>query len=281
MRRITLTTLALSVFIIWTSETVFSIQLPTDTSANSEENQGLKSNTIRFQFQESDWKDVIPWFADQAGYSLQPINEWPDDTFYLKDDSEYTVMEGLDQLNYALRMRNPPFTLIRNRNMLVLSRLEDAKLPDDLIETVRPSDLDNRGKHETIKCVFDLGELNAEEMFDEIKPIVSDSTNLISVYPRTNQIRVRATGGQLRDIRDLILTAERRLISENQKLKVYRLKNIDAETFMIIARPLLEMENGAMPPIMEASRFRESRLATSSIYVVPRRCSTVSRKPPP
>jgi hypothetical protein len=63
--------------------------------------------TLRFQFQESDWKDVIPWFAEQAGFSLQPITDWPTGTFYLKDDSEYTVMQALDQLNHALRMRNP------------------------------------------------------------------------------------------------------------------------------------------------------------------------------
>ncbi len=239
MRRITLIALAFSYLVLVSSAPGFAAAPFQDDST-----AGQDSQTIRFQFQESDWSDVIPWFADQAGFSLQPINEWPDGTFYLKDDSEYTVMEGLDQLNYALRMRDPAFTLIRNRNMLVLSRLEDARLPDDLIETVRPADLDDRGKHETIKCVFDLGELNAEEMFDEIKPIVSDSTNQISAFPRTNQIRVRATGGQLRDIRDLILAAEKRVISENQKLRVFRLKHMDAETFMIIVRPLLEMQAG-------------------------------------
>ena len=31
---------------------------------------------IRFTFQEQDWQDVIPWFADQAGYSLQPVVDW-------------------------------------------------------------------------------------------------------------------------------------------------------------------------------------------------------------
>ncbi len=200
--------------------------------------------SIRFEFQNADWKDVIPWFADQAGYSLQPINEWPEGTYYLMDDSDYTTREALDQLNHALRMRQPPFTLIRNRQMLILARLEDADFPDDLIETVRVADLDDRGKYETISCVFDMGELDAQEMYEELKPMVNEATNRISVYPRANQIRVRASGSQLRDIRDLIQIANERLIKDNLRMEVYRLKYVDSESFMIIARGLLDMDPG-------------------------------------
>ncbi len=207
--------------------------------------QSVGSQKIRFQFQESDWKDVIPWFAEQAGFSLQPINDWPEGTFYLKDDSEYTTMEALDQLNHALRMRNPAFTLIRNRNMLIMTQLENAKLPNDLIETVSPDDLDSRGKYEILSCVFDLGDLSGDTMYQELRPMVDkDNQDFFAVFPAANQIHVRETGGTLRDIRNLIDTAKRRLIGDNQSVNVYRLKNVDAETFMLIARGLLRMEPG-------------------------------------
>lgn len=79
------------------------------TSAFQAEDGGTSSTEkkVRFTFQEQDWEDVIPWFADQAGYSLQPISDWPDSTFNLTDDSEYTVLEALDQLNHSLRMNRP------------------------------------------------------------------------------------------------------------------------------------------------------------------------------
>ena len=75
---------------------------------------------IQFSFENEEWKEVIPWFAKQAGFSLQPIDDWPDGTLYLVDESQYTVIDALDQLNHALRLREPPYTLVRNRNMLVL-----------------------------------------------------------------------------------------------------------------------------------------------------------------
>ena len=128
--------------------------------------------------------------------------------------------------------------------MLILARLEDANFPDDLIETVPVADLDNRGKYETISCVFDMGDLDASEMYEEIKPMVGETTNRISVYPRANQIRVRASGSQLRDIRDLIEIANERFIKDNLQMEVYRLKHVDAESFMMIARGLLDMEPG-------------------------------------
>ena len=199
---------------------------------------------IRFTFTEQDWSDVIPWFAEQANFSLQPIADFPEGVFTLKDDSEYTVLEALDQLNHALRIRKPePYTLIRNRNMLVLWKLEDANFPNDLIETVKVEDLDKRGKYETLSCIFDLGELDAEEVSDEAQQLVTDSHNdFFAVFPAANQIHVRETGGQLRKIRDLINDALKREYGDQMRLKVYNLKNLDAESFMGLARGLLGMD---------------------------------------
>ncbi len=209
------------------------------SAADTKQDQDQK--TLRFQFQESDWQDVIPWFAEQAGFSLQPITDWPEGTFFLKDDSEYTTMEALDQLNRALRLRNPPFTLIRNRKMLILKQFDD-QLPPDLMETVDPEDLTDRGFYETMKCVFNVEDLNVDEIFNEIKPLASERTNRIDVFPASKQIRVMASGGQLREINEVIETAKQRYISDNQELKMYKMKHMDPESFLIAARPMLELE---------------------------------------
>ncbi|MDG1873093.1 MAG: secretin N-terminal domain-containing protein, partial [Mariniblastus sp.] len=201
---------------------------------------------IRFTFQEQDWEDVIPWFSDQAKFSLQPVSDYPEGTFSLKDDSDYSVLEALDQLNHALLIRQPePYTLIRNRNMLVLWKLRDANFPNELIETVKVDDLDNRGKYETISCIFDVGGLNAEDIGDQLRPLISDTNrNFFAVFPTANQIHVRETGGQLRKVRDLIKASLDKEFGTEMELMVYSLKNQDAETFMAIARGLLGIPEG-------------------------------------
>jgi hypothetical protein len=201
---------------------------------------------IKFSFKEQEWSEVIPWFADQAGYSLQPIADWPAGTFTLKDTSEYTVLEALDQLNHALLIRSDePYTLIRNRQMLVLWKTRDTNFPNDLIESIEVADLDKRGKYETISCIFDVGELNANDMYDELKPMISDvHKDYFVAFPAANQLHVRETGGHLREIRDLIKTSQDRKSGDATSIRPYRLKHQDSETFMMLAGPLLGIPEG-------------------------------------
>ncbi len=189
---------------------------------------------IRLNFQHEEWSYVIPWFADQAGFALQPIANWPSGTFYLKDDSEYTTMEALDQLNHALRLLDPPYTLVRNRNMLVLTEVTGRDFPDELIEFVYPDELDQRGKYETIICIFDLGELNIDDMFEELAPLVSaPNRNFFAKLPAANQIWVRETGGVLRIMRSVIDRAHQ---NRQRHTEIYTLQYLDPESFMLMAR---------------------------------------------
>ena len=129
--------------------------------------------------------------------------------------------------------------------MLILAKVSDTNFPDDLIETVKVSDLDNRGKHETIKCIFDLDDLNAGEMYDQIEPMIADSNKeFMFLFESANQIKIRETGGQLRDIRDMIAAARNRSFGNKHSMKVYPLKHQDPETFMMIARGHLGIAEG-------------------------------------
>ena len=55
------------VFVAQTSEKMSEQPLANEKST--------KNRSIQFSFEKADWKDVIPWFAEQAGYSWQPVSD--------------------------------------------------------------------------------------------------------------------------------------------------------------------------------------------------------------
>lgn len=198
------------------------------TSANKKQ--------IEFSFEKADWKDVIPWFAEQAGYSWQPISQWPEGTFTLVDNQKYTPMEALDQINYALRLRQPPYTIIRNRNQLILTEAA-SPLPDELLETITPEQLDQRGDYELVRCIFRLGSLRVDQVENDLRQEIAPAyQEFIRVLPVANEFHARDTGANLRKVRDTIvaMTARDATTYDN-----YALQHYDGEQFLIVARPLL------------------------------------------
>ena len=203
--------------------------------------QVSNERTIQFSFEKADWKDVIPWFAEQAGFSLQPISDWPESTFTLSDDQKYTPMEALDQLNYALRLRKPPYTIVRNRNQLILTEASEG-LPEELIETVRPDQLDQRGAYEIVSCQFSLGDVLLIDVEEDLRGLLSQkyqqySRSLIAA----NEFHARDTGANLRKVRDVIKKMTQRKATATA---TYIVKHYDPEEFMNIVRRLLGIEEG-------------------------------------
>lgn len=187
---------------------------------------------IRFSFVGQPWSEIIPWFAEQAGFSLQHVERWPEGAFNLQDSEAYSTLEALDQLNRTLAGLSEPFTLIRNRKTLLLKRANEP-INDDLVEVVDLKDLDSRGAYEIMTVGFDLGELEANQMFAELQALVSPrNRTYFFVTPAANRIQVRETGQRLRNIRDIIVTAQKRV--EDSKLRTiqYKLKYQDPETFI-------------------------------------------------
>ncbi len=211
-----------------------------DTQSKAKGIEVQANGSIRFKFVDAPWSDVIQFFAEQAGFSLQPIEAGPDGTFKYHDDQEYTVMEALDQLNYALALRG--FTLVRNKRLLVLVSTE-RNIPDDLIETVAPAELDGRGKHEILKCVFDLEGLEESQIESQIEALISRTHNDgFHVIPSANQMIVREKGQTLRTIR-LVLETARTKFGENRfVVGKHQLKHIDPESMLEAARLLLSLD---------------------------------------
>ena len=214
--------------------------LQVDPAASAKSSPMAKQESkdkIRFTFQDQDWNILIPWFAGQAGYELSPIANWPEGSCTIQSSEEYSVMDALDQLNHRLRLCKPePYTLIRNRGTLFLLKVSD-RYPDELIEKVKPDVIDQRGKYEIIETTFELEELDGEMLYDELKQLVSEEfSNYYALFPSSNQLNVRATGQVLRDMRDLIDFAKRKMDEEKRGSLVYRLKFQDAETFLQLMR---------------------------------------------
>jgi len=215
-------------------------QVPAELPLASE--RSTEQRSIEFSFDKADWKDVVPWFAEQAGYSWQSISGWPKGTFTLEDKQKYTPLEALDQINHALRLQKPPFTIIRNRNQLILSQAS-APLPNELVETITPDELDQRGDYEIVNCRFSLGDIEVLTVEQDLRSAISPQyQNSIKVLPATNEFYARETGANLRTVRNAIVVMTRRKATTYSD---YALKYQDPEQFLIMSRRLLGIPEGA------------------------------------
>jgi type II secretory pathway component GspD/PulD (secretin) len=221
-------------------------QEPDKTAVKPELPKGLQrlpNGNLRFSFEAVEWEPVINWFADQGGFSFQPTDDYPEGTFTYHDDAEYTVMEGLDQINHALSLRR--YTMILNRKMLVL-RSTSQPLPDELIEEVTADQLDERGKYEIVRCVFDLAGLDNSEIVTEVERLVTRANRDSVVHvPSAKKLYVREIGEKLRTIRDLIDEARRLKIAGAIGWSIYELQHIPGEELLVIVRPMLGMQENA------------------------------------
>lgn len=227
---------------------------------NSFQTQDAASKRVQFSFEKADWQDVIPWFAEQTNYSWQPISQFPEGTFTLTSDTRYTPIEALDQLNYALRLQNPPYTIIRNRDQLILTEAS-SPLPVELIPKVTPEGLDQRGDYEILSCQFRLGDVSIAEAQQDLMLSVNEKyAAFAKILPVSNEFFVRGTGADLKKIRDTIETMTRRKASS---FFTYSLLHFDPEQFMIVARRLLriapdayEREDGSLIIVIDPSSNR-------------------------
>ncbi len=206
----------------------------------SQPSQSSSDKTIQFSFDKADWKDVVPWFAEQTGYSWQPISDWPEGTFTLTDNQKYTALEALDQINYALRLHQPPYTIVRNRNQLILTEAS-SPLPEELIETITPDQLDQRGDYEIVTCHFTLGDINVVDVEPDLRLAVSQQyQQFAQILPSANEFHARDTGANLRKVRDTIIAMTKRKATS---FSTYGLKHYDPEQFLIVSRRLLGIED--------------------------------------
>ena len=226
----------------------------------TQEETNDQERIVQFSFEKADWSDVIPWFAEQTNYSWQPISQFPEGTFTLFSDKKYTPIEALDQLNYALRLQEPQYTIIRNRDQLILTEAS-SPLPVELIPKVSVEELDQRGDYEVLSCQFELGDVSVFDAEEDLMVSISEKySQFAKILPVSNEFYARGTGADLKKVRDTIRTMTQRKASS---YSTYTLKHYDPEQFMIVARRLLkiapdgyEREDGSLIIVVDPSSNR-------------------------
>ena len=151
-------------------------------------------------------------------------------------------MEALDQLNYALRLQKPSYTIIRNGNHLIVTEVPSPQLID-LFETVTPAQLDQRGDYEIVRCKFSLGDVNVLAVQRDLRLAISQEyQQFVRALPATNEFDASETGANLRKVRDTVEAIKKR---KANGIFTYVLKHYDPEQFLIVSRPLLGIKDGA------------------------------------
>ena len=154
---------------------------------------------LTFNFRETEWLDVLDWFARQAKLSLV-VNTAPPGTFTYSDSKAYTPVEALDLLNGVLVTRG--FTLIRRERMLICIDLSEG-VPAGMLPRAAFEELDQYGNFELVEVMFPLEGRPAEGVAEEITPLLGNFGKATPL-PQTNQLLVWTTAGKMRAISAVI-----------------------------------------------------------------------------
>ncbi|MEC8474446.1 MAG: hypothetical protein VXZ38_07350, partial [Planctomycetota bacterium] len=141
-----------------------STPAPSESVALNGEEEGL-----RFAFDRTPWRDVIRWIADEADLALH-VGEVPTGSFSYADPSLFTVEGAIDRINLFLQPEG--YAILRSGRMLSVVNLGDPRSKqqlDALARMVEPEDLANLPDHDVVRCLFPLGEIDAQGAVTELE----------------------------------------------------------------------------------------------------------------
>ena len=127
---------------------------------------------LQFAFEGTPWRTVLDWLADEASLSLY-VGALPAGSLTYADTRTYTPDEAIERINRFLIPLG--YTLIRSGKMISVIGLEDTRrdqLLDALAEYCELGELDKRGDHEVVKCMFTLAKADPQETLVEIQSLV-------------------------------------------------------------------------------------------------------------
>jgi type II secretory pathway component GspD/PulD (secretin) len=197
-----------------------------------------KAEKLRFQFAFQPWKQVIDYFAKQAGLAVVIPETFPQGTFNFTDNREYTPGEAIDLLNSVLQYKG--FVLIRHDPMLVVVNVDADGWPDKLISTVPVEDLDKKGEYEPVRVIFNLTKLRPQDIQPEVQLLLGPQGTLKSLTA-SQQLSVTDTAGRVRTVRDYLKKIEGPEGTLFGALKIFRLKYARPDEVMLILRPMFDI----------------------------------------
>jgi len=200
---------------------------------------------LRFNFRHAPWEQVLQWLADQSQLSFS-ADVIPRGTFtYVDQHREFSSDGAIDLVNGYLLIKG--YALVRHDHMLLVIDLEedvDRRLVSELVTEIAPDQLDQRGRYEISKTRFSLQYADAKVAEQQISPLLSPVGSLV-VMPEAKQLIATETGNKLRAIREILATLEREASTKTTQLHTFHLKLANAEEVLTVARPLLQLAEGA------------------------------------
>ena len=205
---------------------------------------------LRFNFRYQPWREVLDWFAQQAGFSLV-ADAPPTGTFNYTDDKEFTPSEAIDLLNGVLLTKG--YTLVRRQRMLMLINLQDG-IPPNLVPVVTLEELDGRGEFELVSVPFPLTRISPEDAESEAKKLLGPqgSTSLLTA---SRQLLVTDAAGRLRAIRDIFKRLDAGDGGAAAQVRVFDLKHANPQAVLEVLRQLLDIPVDKMATADGSVRF--------------------------
>lgn len=199
---------------------------------------------MSFAFDRTPWKDVIKWLAEESGLALH-IRDLPTGSFTYSDPDKFTLDEAIDRMNLFLLAEG--YAIVRSGKLLSVINTGDSRSLEqlDLLARLTTSnELKELNQHDVVKCIFTLGELNAEDAVDELSALKLMTSP--AVFAKTNRIMITETVGKLLTVKAILDGFEPKSLDNGTMMKNFELQHVDAEDILIVARPHLGLATGEM-----------------------------------
>ncbi|MEX0712350.1 MAG: secretin N-terminal domain-containing protein, partial [Pirellulales bacterium] len=200
---------------------------------------------LSFSFKGQPWPAVLEWLADVSDMSLH-WQEAPAGYLDLTTRGRYSVEDVRDLINSVLLSKG--YTLLRNGEILMVANTKT--LDASLVPRVRLDELDDRGRYELVKVLFDLDWLVAEAAAEEVKPLLSPHGK-VTALKNTNRLDMLDTAGNLLKIREL-LSEEQSDRGQERLIRTFKLQHTRASDVEETLNTLLGLEkkesSGPMTP---------------------------------
>ncbi|WP_237607234.1 secretin N-terminal domain-containing protein [Roseimaritima sediminicola] len=206
--------------------------------------EAAADGTVRFGFTSTPWREVINWIADEAGLALH-VSGLPPGSFSYTDPQAFTYAEAIDRINLFLLAEN--FTLVRSGRLLSVIDLSDQRSLQQLevLAKLVPVDaLTEMEPHHVVKCLFPLGDIDADAAVSELAALNLMTTP--SVLTQTNQLLITDTVSKLRSVRSVLDAFNPEEMDGDTVVKSFALQHVDAEQVLLVARPHLGLATGEM-----------------------------------
>ena len=204
--------------------------------------QPVVSSTVRFSFDGTPWREVINWFASEAGLALH-VDDIPNGSFTYTDPMAYSHDDAIARVNLFLLSQG--FSLVRSGQLLAVINLTDPrslKQLDSLAPLVSPTALATLRDHDVVKCLFRLGELTTDDAVEELSALKLMTSP--AVFSRTNQLLITDTVANLKSVRAILEAVQPGTLDNGMAVRTFPLQHADAEDILTVVRPHLGLATG-------------------------------------